>query len=357
LKYLVNHAKDGVLHFVFESALPYSRWETVSICFSESFDSLSNGYETAVWELGGAISEHRTDNLTAATHAFGNGREFNQRWEECLGHYGVKPSRNNPGVSHENGSVEKSHDLFKNAVDQQLLLRGSRDFSSVPNYELFLNQIKDGRNKGRKQRLIEELAKLLSLPERRWDAPQIEPVRVSPCSTIQVLKGTYSVPSRLIGHALEAYVYPSKIVVYYGNHQVQTMPRLPKEGGKAINYRHVIKNLLRKPGAFENYQYRECLFPRLVFRKAYDVLKAHSIRQGHKCYLEVLNLAAIGNEGDVAIAVELLLESGEVPLPDTVRKILKTPGYIVPIVKIQPPNLAQYDTLLQHMEAPHATVH
>ena len=111
-------------HLLFHFMLPYSRWESFTICHSESFDSLALGFERAVWELGGVLPEHRTDNLSAATKRCGSNRAFTERWEELLAHYNVKPSRNNPGVSHENGSVEKSHDTFKQSVNQHLLLRG-----------------------------------------------------------------------------------------------------------------------------------------------------------------------------------------------------------------------------------------
>ena len=148
-------------HLLFHFMLPYSRWETVSICFSESFDSLTLGFKKATRELGGVLPDHRTDNLTAATHAFRNEitgkkeRDFNEAWLTFLSHYSVKPSRNNPGVSHENGSVEKSHDIFKTAIDQELMLRRSRDFYDVEEYEKFLRQILGKKNKGRQTKFIE----------------------------------------------------------------------------------------------------------------------------------------------------------------------------------------------------------
>lgn len=167
-------------HLLFHFMLPYSRWESFTICHSESFDSLALGFERAVWELGGVLPEHRTDNLSAATKRCGSNRQFTERWEELLAHYNVKPSRNNPGVSHENGSVEKSHDTFKQAVNQHLLLRGSRNFADLKDYELFLTNIKEKRNSLRKERLAEELSHLQELPHRKWNAPTILPVRVIP---------------------------------------------------------------------------------------------------------------------------------------------------------------------------------
>jgi transposase len=102
-------------HLLFHFMLPYSRWESVTLCFSESFETLVLGYEAAVWELGCVAPEHRTDNLTAATQAIGSRREFTERWQQFMAHYAVTPTTNNPGMSHENGSIEKSHDTLKNA--------------------------------------------------------------------------------------------------------------------------------------------------------------------------------------------------------------------------------------------------
>ena len=332
-------------HLLFHFMLPYSRWEHVSICFSESFESLTLGYTKAVWSLGATAIEHRTDNLSAATHAMGSSRVFNESWLEFLSHHRVTPSRNNPGVSHENGSVEKSHDLFKKAVDQQLLLRGSRDFDSQLSYEVFLLKIQDGRNSVRQLRLNEEWPLLSKLPERQWYAPKSLLVCVTSASTICVYKGVYSVPSRLIGHTLIADVFPKEITLRYGKAVVQSMPRLVKDRGAAINYRHIIAHLLRKPGAFQDYQYRDCLFPQLIFRQAYDALITASPVGGSKQYLQVLHLAAIGSENEVAMSLSLLQEAGITPTLERVKALLDAPRVTLPLVNIEQPCLALYDSL------------
>jgi hypothetical protein len=345
-------------HMLFHWMLPFSRWETVSVCFSESFDSLSQGYESAVWELGAVAGEHRTDNLTAATHhEGGNKRAFNERWKDLLKHYTVVPSRNNPGISHENGSVEKSNHLTKTAVDQQLMLRGSRDFASQNEYEEFLREVLRCCNHGRKERLEEEFKYLIALPERRWNAPYIVIAQVSPSSIVNIAKGVYSVPSRLIGCSVQGHVYPLTIELYYGNRKIQTMQRLPKEGGELIDYRHIVAHLQRKPGAFAHYQYREWLFPRVVFRKAYDALIAADPANGHKHYLQVLRLAAIGNEHDVSMALASLVEGDIRPTVDAVKSLLGIPISSVPVVNIIQPNLAMYDVLLAGSEVDNASIH
>lgn len=337
-------------HLLFHFMLPYSRWEHVSICFSESFDSLTLGYTKAVWSLGATAVEHRTDNLSAATHAMGSSRVFNESWLEFLSHHRVTPSRNNPGVSHENGSVEKSHDLFKKAVDQQLLLRGSRDFDSQLSYESFLLKIQEGRNSVRQLRLNEEWPLLTRLPERQWYAPKSLSVCVTSASTISVYKGIYSVPSRLIGHTLTADVFPKEIILRYSKTVVQSMPRLANDHGAAINYRHIIAHLLRKPGAFRDYQYRDCLFPQLIFRQAYDALIAASPVGGSKQYLQVLHLAAIGSESEVAMSLSLLLEANVTPTLERVKALLDAPRITLPTVTIEQPCLAHYDCLIPNYQ-------
>lgn len=345
-------------HLLFHFMLPYSRWETVSVCFSESFDSLSEGFESAVWELGSVAREHRVDNLAAATHRSGNSRAFNDNWIEVMKYYGVKSTKNNPGIAHENGSVEKSHDLLKKAINQQLLIKGTRNFSSLDDYKEFLKHVCDSRNSVRKELLSEEIKYLLPLPDCKWEGPKFINPKVTPFSTIQVMKGTYSVPSRLIGIDLKVYVYPKVVDIYYGNKKILSVTRLLNDQGENINYRHVVSHLLRKPGAFKNYLYREHLFPRLIFRKTYDVLLEKTPSKSSKHYLEILHLAAIGNEGDVAAALELLLEDKKLPVSKNVKALLDMIEPKPPVVEVMEPNLNQYDQLVKNTEVrTDATIH
>ena len=332
-------------HLLFHFMLPYSRWETVMICYSESFDSLTLGYEQAVWELGGTIPEHRTDNLSAATKKSGNKRAFTANWKEFLDHYKVNPSRNNPGVSHENGSVEKSHDTFKDAVKQYLLLRGSRDFSDLKKYEEFIISIKNKRNASRKELLAIEEPLLQKLPNRKWLAPTILDVRVNTASVVTILKIPYSVPSRLISYNLRAYVYQNEIELYYGNKCLQKMSRIfSEENMGGIDYRHIIDSLVRKPGAFFNYRYHKCLFPQTVFRKVYDTLIKLYPNTGHKLYLKILQLAKMYGEQQIALALKDVLKQKKKITIELLKEIIAVPQKI-PLVKIQQVSLSNYDQL------------
>jgi len=331
-------------HMLFHFMLPYSRWEFVWICFTESFETLTTGFGRAVRELGAVAPEHRTDNLAAAV-PIGERHVFQKRWTDFLAHFGVEPSANNPGRSNENGSVEKSHDLFKHAIDQRLRLRGSRDFRSVEDYEQFLQQAVVERNRQRSERLHQELQVLKTLPAADWYEPRQHSVTVTAWSTISVGGAVYSVPSRFIGQKLRALVSYQSVRVYYGRHLVQEVPR-QESGSKCINYRHLIFHLLKKPGAFRNYQFREELFPRLVFRQTYDALLRHNDERADKEYLRILNQAALGSEDSVCNALGSLLETGTLPSSEAVRQQVDLPK-AAPVVTVAEPTLDGYDKLLR----------
>lgn len=125
-------------HLLFQFVLSFSKWRYVGIAFSETFEALVRGLQDALWTLGGVPSVWRSDNLSAATHQIpGGGRELNRRFADVLAHYGATSTRIEPGESHQNGGVEKAHDVLNSARKQALVLRGSRDFESVSAYEAF----------------------------------------------------------------------------------------------------------------------------------------------------------------------------------------------------------------------------
>jgi hypothetical protein len=182
-------------HLLYHFVLTYSNWETGAICYSESFESFSAGLQNALWELGGVPKRHRTDRLTAAVQKPDRLEEFTRRYEALLSHYGLTGEKTQAGRAHENGDVEQRHYRIKQAIDQALMLRGSRDFASRDDYAAFLRGIFDQANAGRKSRLSEEVKLLLPLPARRLEAYAKLEVRVGPSSTIRVRHNTYSVHS------------------------------------------------------------------------------------------------------------------------------------------------------------------
>lgn len=335
-------------HMLFHFMLPYSRWETAYISLSESYDNLVAGYAKAIAELGAVPEEHRTDNLTAAVTSHGSRTVFTARWQHVMDHYGVRPSRNNPGESHENGSVEKSHHLLKTELDQQLRLRQSREFATIAEYEKFLRKALDKRNRGRRDRLAEEMAAMKDPPQRRWNESYEERVVVNAFSLVTVGKALYTVPSRLIGHELRAIVYVEVVRVFLGNTLVLEMPR-QAAGGKRINYRHLVAHLMRKPGAFANYVFRDDLFPTLVFRQAYDRLVEQKPERADKEYLSILHHAAMGSQENVEAALQLLLEGGATPCLATVKELTHVNLGALPEIQIPVPELFSYDDLLSYI--------
>jgi transposase InsO family protein len=335
-------------HLFYHFTLTYSNWETGSICFSESFESLSAGLQHALWELGAVPVEHRSDSLSAAVNHLRHQEEFTARYQALLRHYGLRASHSSPGRAHENGDVEQSHYRFKQAVAQELMLRGSRDFQSRGEYLAFLQKLLQRRNAARQGKLAEELKVCRPLPERRLEDYTLEVVRVSRHSTISVKSNIYSVPSQLIGERVEVRIYAEQLEVWYGGQLRQQMERLRGQHKHAINYRHIIDSLRRKPGALERYCYLQDLFPRLLFRVAWDELREHHPATAAKQYVQILHRAATQGEELVHEALRTLVMRGEVITAQGVEQWLHshdTPPER-PELEVPQVSLSGYDSLL-----------
>lgn len=334
-------------HLFFHFVLPYSNWETGQICASESFEALIAGFQAAAWELGKVPKRHRTDNLSAATHELQDGgRAFNERYLAALSHYGVEADANTPGRGHENGDVEQAHHRFKRAVEQALLLRGSREFARQAEYESFLREILAGRNRGRGEKLREELARMGELPLSRLDDFRKLRVQVNAFSTIRVARNVYSVASRLIGEWVDVRLYAQRLEVYYAGERVAEIERLRGQGRATIDYRHLIWSLIRKPGAFARYRFREALFPSQVFRRAYDALQAHCGSRADVEYVRILHLAAGTCETDVETVLAALLDCGELRDYGQVQTAIRPAKLAAPACTLDPPDLTVYDACI-----------
>jgi hypothetical protein len=216
--------------------------------------------------LGCVPRQHRTYHLSAAIAPLDaeGPAQARERYRLLMTYYGLEATTNNVGVAHENGDVEQEHFRFKQAVDQALRARGSRDFADRAAYARFLqNQVKQC-NLRRQARWLEEREALRPLPVAPLALCREVRVPVSRFSTIRVLRNTYSVPSRLIGSTLLVRVRSGTLEVYRATTHLLTMPRLLGHGQHRIDYRHVIWSLVRKPGAFAHYRYRDGLFPSVV---------------------------------------------------------------------------------------------
>jgi len=348
----ITIAGEWFNHLLYHFVLTYSNWETGTICFSENFESLSEGLQNALWELGGVPQKHRSDRLSSAVNKDCSEEEFTRRYRALLDHYGLEAEKIQTGKANENGDIEQRHYRFKRAVEQSLLLRDSRDFSDRKEYEEFIRKLLDQLNCGRSKRFKEELAILRPLPAIRLTDCAKEEVKVSRGSTILVRHNTYSVDSRLIGEYVKAHIYAEKIQIWYSQKLIDTLPRLRGSEKHHIEYRHIIDWLVRKPGAFENYRFREDLFPSSYFRMAYDCLRRHSPNHAAKEYLKILYLAAKKGEERVESAIRQLLFANQSICAEEVDTIVDS-GQKVTLpteVTVNAVNLAVYDELLTYQE-------
>jgi hypothetical protein len=340
-------------HLVYHFVLTASNWEDVTLCFSESFASLSEGLQNALWQLGGVPQRHRTDRMTLAVHHEGNAEQYTAKYQALLRHYGLVAEATNPASGHENGDCEQGHRRFKEALDQALLLRGSRDFATRADYWQFVRAVVTQRNAGRGEPLRQELAQLRPLPAGRLEALEQVRVRVSRGSTIRVKGNVYSVPARLIGALVDVRLSVEAVTVCYAGAVVQTMERLRGQAKHRIDYRHLSSWLLRKPGAFARYVYREDLYPTLTFRKAYDALVAQQPGRADKEYVRLLHLATQEGEAAVEAALAKLLDQGRPLSEQAVRTLLgrDTALSVAAGVVVPPVDLRQYDALLEELQA------
>ena len=131
----VTVAGIALEHRLYHFRLAYSGFEHAHVILGgESFVALAEGLQNALWTLGGAPLQHRTDSLSAAFRNLDSDAraDLTTRYEALCAHYGMEPTRNNTGVAHENGSVESSHGHLKRALADALLLRTSADFPDLP---------------------------------------------------------------------------------------------------------------------------------------------------------------------------------------------------------------------------------
>jgi hypothetical protein len=345
----VTIAGEPFPHLLYHFVLTYSNVEAASICFSETFEALAEGIERAVWQIGGVPQQHRTDHLSAAVRQLRKEEkeDWTVRYQALMAHYGMQPTWNNVRIAHENGDVEQSHHQLKRAVDQALRVRCSRDFATRAAYEQFLQNLIHKRNLTRAVPFSAEKAALHPLPMTALAPCKELQVVVSRFSTITVARNVYSVPSRLIGTTILVRIHAESLEGYVGTSRVFTIPRLIGTQQHRIDYHHVVHSLVRKPGAFAAYRYRDDLFPTTIFRVAYDRLVASGVERADRDYVRLLHLAATTSEAEVETALQIVLEANKAPTFLAVRDLVQVPG-MKQIPALTPPevNLAVYDQLI-----------
>ena len=197
-------------HRLYHFRLAFSGFEHSHVILGgESFVALAEGLQNALWTLGGVPQQHRSDSLSAAFRNLDRDaqEDLTRRYEELVAHYGMMPTRNNPGVAHENGSIESPHGHLKKAIEDALLLHGSRNFEDLAAYRRFVDEVVGRRNARNRKRIEIERAALKPLPERKTTDYEEARVTVTSSGGFILRRVFYTAPSRLIGYRLRVHLY------------------------------------------------------------------------------------------------------------------------------------------------------
>ena len=341
-------------HLLYQFRFAYSGWRYVQIVLGgESYSALADGLQSALSLAGGSPVEHRTDSLSAAFNNHAEEQKLTQAYEALCAHYNLRATRNNLGVSHENGAIECAHGSFKRRLDQALKLRGNTDFDAIKDYQKFLDKVTERLNKRCQSRFKDEQLALQALPgERFMDYSELS-LKVTRSSTLEIKKVLYSVPSRMIGENVRVHVYHDRLAFFVGQTLTSTLARIyPKAGQercRCIDYRHVIHSLSAKPQAFRFLQFRDELLPTDIYRQLWQHCdQQFQCKDACKWIVGVLRIA-MDHDCEERLGNELLaLVDNNKPLPTLkalqARYLGKQP---VPIIPARQQDLASYDHLLQ----------
>jgi hypothetical protein len=347
---------DGTVfrHRLYQFALAHSGWRHAEIVEGgETFEALSSGLQSALWNLGGSPEEHRTDSLSAAFRNLNADEkdDLTKRYESLCAHDTMRATRCNPGESHENGSIEARNGSLKRALRQALLLRGNADFVDRAAYSEFVRMIVNRMNARVENRAGVERASLRLLPQRRTAEFTEFSARVSKYGLFTIKGALYSAPNRLVGHRLVVRQYVDRVECWLGGNRVHECPRATRRDGRharQIDYRHLIGGLKKKPGAFARWTMRDEVFPRAVYRVTWDALVQRCPeREACKTMVGLLVLAAEGHEAELAIELEALRAANELPDLEVIRNRFCPHNAAFPALLVPLPALSVYDGLLE----------
>ena len=315
--------------------------------------ALAEGLQNALWGLGGVPREHRSDSLSAAFRNLERDtqEDLTLRYQELMRHYGMTPTRNNLGVAHENGSIESSHGHLKKALEDALLLRGSRDFADLDAYRGFVDEIVGRRNANNRKRIELERPMLSPLPKRRTADYEEKIVTVTSSGGFMLRRIFYTAPSRLIGRQLRVHLYDDRLECFLGATPMLTLrrgrPVSDTKGGHVVDYRHVIHALRKKPMALNNLVYRDQLFPHPAYARAFETLhRTVGDKRACKVTVELLALAHDrGCEAELADAIDGELDAGRLPDLAILRERFGPNPASVPVITVTFVPLSAYDEL------------
>jgi hypothetical protein len=342
-------------HRLYHFRLACSGFEHAHVILGgESYVALAEGLQNALWALGGAPLEHRSDSLSAAfCNLDREAREdLTRRYEALCMHYRMEPSRNNRGVAHENGSIESAHGHLKLAIRDALLLRGTAQFTDLGAYRGFVDEITGRKNARNAKRIDAERASLQSLPDARTCDYEQTLVYVTSSGGFTLRKVFYTMPSRLVGHRLRVRLYDDRLELYVGGTRALIVARGRRgangKHGHVIDYRHVIHTLRRKPMALMNLVYRDQLFPRDAYRNTFEWLCEHATaRVACTKTVELLSLAHERScEAELAGSLSESLAANEAPDIARLRARFGPDPARLPHVRVSLPSLSAYESLL-----------
>lgn len=352
-------------HLLYHFRVVYSGWSYMKVILGgESYSALAEGLQNALWCLGGVPKEHRTDSLSAAFKNLSAEDEEDQtkQYQDLCNHYGMTPTRNNRGVSHENGGIESPHGHLKRRIKQAFLLRGSYDFNSVEAYQFWIEQVVNQHNRRNAKSIDIERLALQPLPRYKTADYTVLPVKVSSSSTILVRKAIYTVSSRLIGANLQVHLYHDKLQCYLGGNLVANLRRVYSQAknlrARNIDYHHVIDSLVKKPMAFFGSQIRDSLLPNDVYRQIWQDISARlPVRDASRLMVGLLHIAA---KSDCEEALgEMVAESLLADVVPSLSELRKYFGISVnlscPIVDVRQHTLESYNQLIPEREVHHAS--
>lgn len=335
--------------YLWITSLPYSNFYFATPYFNCTFECFAEGSVNAFNEFNGVAKKYRLDNLSPAVTKILNGKErlVTQRFAQFQTHYSFAQDFCNPARGNEKGNIEANNKHFKNKLKSIISLE-KLTFISLESFKVFIWKLCREHNQSEviKRKFKEENLNLL--PDLPFKSFRTEIVRISKYSLFSL--GTsghmYSVPSNYIGLSLEVRVYPNLVEVIDLEKVVCIHKRLSGlKGLVSINIEHVIEGLLRKPGAFKDWKYREVVFERPVWKSFYQKLLDSGKEE--KEYLRCISLLKDYDRENITLAMELAMENKMELTSFTLKDLISNEFKNVLAIPKLPVNLDQYDCFIK----------
>jgi hypothetical protein len=192
---------------------------------------------------------------------------------------------------------------------------------------------------------------LTALPKRRTADYEEKIVTVTSSGGFILRRVFYTAPSQLIGHRLRVHLYDDRLECFLGATPMMTLrrgrPVSDSKGGHVVDYHHVIHALRKKPMALNNLVYRDELFPRPAYARAFEALHQEvGDKRACKLTVELLSLAHDrGCEAELSELIDAELDAGRLPDLAFLRERFAPNLASVPEIKVALVALSSYDEL------------